>query len=139
MKFYRQKSNIWDLFDRSLIHSIIAPFGFEHITPAFDFENKARIICLPHKAYVERSKKYNADIKTIPRIHAKLAVGCSGVLFGSFNFTKSKLKECVVFSEAEQDIEDAMCEFDYYWDKGTLRPKQLVKNYNKRITLDVFV
>ena len=48
-------------------------------------------------------------------MHAKLAIGFNGVLFGSFNFSNSKQKEIIVFSNNPKDIEDALSEFDFWW------------------------
>ena len=51
-------------------------------------------------------------------MHAKLAVGFNGVLFGSFNFSNTKQKELVAFSRNPKDIEDALCEFDFWWENA---------------------
>jgi len=117
MKFYKEKSKIWELFTQANIHSLIAPFGFEIPYRQFDFKTKCRIICQPN--FIERCKKYNAEIKTMPKLHTKLAIGYNGTLFGSFNFTTSHQKELVAFFDSPQEIEEALCEFDYWWAKAT--------------------
>jgi len=114
MGFYRKKSKIWELFTKADIHSLIAPFGFSTPYHNFDFSTTCKLICQPK--YLYKSKDYNVEVHTNPRIHAKLAVGFKGMLIGSFNFSNTKQKELVWFSNKPKDIEDALCEFDYWWD-----------------------
>lgn len=116
MEFYREKSKIWELFTNANIHSLIAPFGFDTPYNDFNFQYKCRIIVRPKEEYLTTTKKYNCEIKTLPRIHVKLAIGLNAILFGSFNFTKSKQQEIVCYSEKASDIEDALDEFDYWWE-----------------------
>jgi len=121
MEFYRQKSKIWDLFVEANIHSMIAPFGFSIPYTKFDFRTKCRLICQPE--HTEKNEAYNIEIRTSPRLHAKLAIGFNGILFGSFNFSDSKLKEIVAFSNKPKDIEDALSEFDYWWENAKRQTK----------------
>ena len=107
MKFYKTKTEIWTRFDQAVIHSLITPFGFSIPYNNWNFEHQARIITLPKKEYISKTLKYNCEIRTIPKIHAKLAVGLYGVLFGSFNFSKTKQKELVAYSERKEDIEES--------------------------------
>ncbi len=118
MKFYRTKTDIWNHFDKALIHSVIAPFGFSMPYNNWKFDSEARIITQPDQEYVTKTLQYNCKVKTIPRVHAKLAVGLYGVLFGSFNFTNSKQKELVAYSEKPEDIEDALNEFERWWENA---------------------
>ena len=113
MEFYRQKSKIWELFEKANIHSLIAPFGFSTPYKDYNFQTKCRLICQPEHA--EKNKDFNTEIRISPRMHAKLAIGFNGVLFGSFNFSNSKQKEIIVFSNNPKDIEDALSEFDFWW------------------------
>ena len=54
MEFYRQKSKIWDLFEKANIHSLIAPFGFSTPYKDYNFQTKCRLICQPE--YAEKNK-----------------------------------------------------------------------------------
>lgn len=129
MQFYRKKSIIWNLFEKANIHSIIAPFGLYVPLQNFDFNPAARIIVKQKNKYIEQTKKYSCSIKTLPKIHVKLAIGTNAVLFGSFNFTNSKQQELVCYSEKPDAIEDALDEFDYWWEIANPIKKRMLSEY----------
>lgn len=118
MKFYKNHSTIWNLFATANIHSIIAPYGFSMPYPKFEFTKTCRIISLPE--CWQRCNKQNVEIRTLHDIHAKMAIGYNGVLFGSFNFSKTNTnKELIAYFDSPQEIEESLCEFDYWWNLAT--------------------
>jgi phosphatidylserine/phosphatidylglycerophosphate/cardiolipin synthase-like enzyme len=118
MQLYREKKAIWKLFTKSKIHSIIAPFGIIVPYKNFQFRKKCRIICMPWRA--KHCNNKNTEIRTMSAIHAKIAIGQKGVIFGSFNFsTKSKRIELIAYFDQTDEILKFQNKFDYWWAKAT--------------------
>jgi phosphatidylserine/phosphatidylglycerophosphate/cardiolipin synthase-like enzyme len=114
MQLYREKNAMWKLFTKSKIHSIIAPFGITVPYKNFEFRKKCRIICMPWR--VKHCNTKNTEIKTMRTIHAKMAIGQKGVIFGSFNFSsKSKRIELIAFFDKPEEILKFQDKFNYWW------------------------
>ena len=67
-------------------HSMIVPYPTRLID---DLSAKIRIITTPENAYKLNG---NCEKRTLESLHAKIAIGKKGALFGSWNFSKSNYK-----------------------------------------------
>ena len=87
---------------------IIAPFG---INTEFETTEKVKAITSADGLQTNFFRKTNLEVRQNNTIHAKLAIGKHGALFGSWNLSGSKNHELVMACDTAHPIYKGLIEF----------------------------